>query len=177
MGKKLLVGWLMLGVVLLVPTTVSHAQTITTTDTRVLDYELPYPGLLPDSPLYAIKSIRDSLVMLVTQGDLEKAKIYLELSDKEIAMADPLAKKGKIKLAVKMITESQESFTKVVSHVEKAEASKEKTDFISEIKKANLKHREAMETLMKDIPQGEMEEIQSLITANIEMEKQLQKLK
>lgn len=154
-----------------------QAQTITGFDTRVMDYQLPYPGLLPDNPLYLVKSLRNSALLLVTTDEYEKAQIMLNLSDKRIAMAKPLADKGKLSMSVESVAEAEDLFEKMLPVVEKIKEEDKKKEFILDIKKANLKHREEMETLMKELPQGEFEELQKLIEKNIELEKQIAAIK
>lgn len=56
-------------------------------------YNLPYPGILPDNPLYFIKAIRDQFLILGTRDNIKKAQLYLLYSDKRFAMAISLVKK------------------------------------------------------------------------------------
>lgn len=177
MVKKILVYGLLFLLTGMISAPTVQAQTITGFDTRVMDYQLPYPGLLPDNPLYLIKSLRNSVLLLVTTDDLEKAKIMLNLSDKRMAMAKPLADKGKLSMSVESVIEAEELFERMLPVVAKIEDQNKRSEFLIEIKKANLKHREEIETLMKEIPQGEIEELQKLIEKNIEIEKQISAIK
>ena len=63
-------------------------------------YELPYPGLLPDHPLYFIKSMRDKFLIFTTRDNQKKARLYLHLSDKHMSASLALVEKGKELLAV-----------------------------------------------------------------------------
>ncbi len=58
-------------------------------------YALPYPGLLPDNPLYFIKVIRDDLVGFFISDPLRKASFYLLQSDKRLAASSSLGKELK----------------------------------------------------------------------------------
>jgi hypothetical protein len=64
------------------------------------DYALPYPGLLPDHPLYFIKMIRDRIQLWFTVNAEAKTKLLLHYADKRIASALVLAENGKNGLAV-----------------------------------------------------------------------------
>src|SRR5580692_5886046 len=49
-----------------------------------VDYQLPYPGLLPDNPLYFLKMIRDNLTAFFIGKPLDKAQFDLLQSDKDV---------------------------------------------------------------------------------------------
>jgi hypothetical protein len=171
-----------LAIYVLSPVT-SRAQTITTFEAKILDYQLPYPGLLPDNPLYFVKDMRDSFLLFVAQDDLDRARVHLLLSDKSLAAAEPLAKKGKHQMSVEMVQKSQESFAKIPAIVTnakdkngKALTSDQKKEFLDQLRKANLKHRETIEDLMKEMPQGGVEQLQALLSKNVENGKAIEAL-
>ncbi len=45
-------------------------------------YVLPYPGILPDHPLYFLKAFRDRIVELLISDPVRKAEFYVLQSDK-----------------------------------------------------------------------------------------------
>lgn len=144
------------------------AQTITQFE-KVEDYDLPYPGLLPDNPLYVLKTMRDSVQLMLAGTPLEKAKVYLQLADKNVASAVELTRKGKHTLAVERVHKAQNLTTKAISAVEKEKESMnedERKQFIELIKKSNLKHRETIEMLMKEAPTGQVEALDKLRQEN-----------
>lgn len=49
---------------------------------------LPFPGMLPDHPLYPLKQARDNFMLLTTRAPLNKAQLYLHLADKNINAAN-----------------------------------------------------------------------------------------
>src|SRR3990167_744470 len=77
---------------------VNYSQQITLTKEKI-QYDLPYPGILPDHPLYVFKTTRDKILEFFTRGNIKKAELYLLFSDKRAKMSQELAKKGKSKLA------------------------------------------------------------------------------
>ncbi|MBF8250036.1 MAG: LPXTG-motif cell wall anchor protein, partial [Candidatus Levybacteria bacterium] len=60
------------------------AQTATPSSNQEVNYELPYPGLLPDSPLYFLRVTRDKLVSFLISDPLKKAEFDLLQADKRL---------------------------------------------------------------------------------------------
>jgi len=50
----------------------------------VSDYQLPYPGLLPDSPFYFLKMARDRIISLFISDPLKKAQFDILQADKRL---------------------------------------------------------------------------------------------
>jgi hypothetical protein len=74
--------------------TASAQESMTLQNQKVV-YDMPYPGLLPDSPLYFIKIVRDRATEFFTRDNIKKANLYLNYSDKRAVMSLKLAEKGK----------------------------------------------------------------------------------
>src|SRR5271154_6818482 len=55
----------------------SSSQTVTQ-----IDYQLPYPGMFPDNPLYFLKVFRDQLTAFFLSKPLDRAQFDLLQSDK-----------------------------------------------------------------------------------------------
>ena len=51
----------------------TYSQTITDNPQPKVLYNLPYPGLTPDNPLYFIKAVRDRIIDISTRDTLKKA--------------------------------------------------------------------------------------------------------
>lgn len=64
------------------------------------EYSLPYPGILPDHPLYFIKMIRDRVQLIFIRDPLAKAELMQHYASKRFAAALSLAESGKFGLAV-----------------------------------------------------------------------------
>jgi hypothetical protein len=52
-----------------------------------VDYTLSYPGLLPDSPLYFLKALRDKLVAMFISNPVTASTFDIQESDKRIEAA------------------------------------------------------------------------------------------
>lgn len=71
-----------------------------------VSYELPFPGILPDSPLYIFKVLRDGAVKLVINNDMTRARFYLLNAEKRMFAAKLLVDKHKDDLAVTTFSKS-----------------------------------------------------------------------
>lgn len=56
----------------------------------VQSYQLPYPGILPNHPLYGVKVLRDQMMEFFTRDSLKKAELDLLFADKRIGMAQSI---------------------------------------------------------------------------------------
>ncbi len=180
MIKKKIVFLLFLLFILLVPVTVyllEYPIKVEAAQEKVI-YNLPYPGILPDHPLYFLKAARDQLLDFVTRDNFKKAELYLLFSDKQIAMAQFLAKKGKNSLAISSLSKGEKYFLKITQVLteSKKQGSSPPSGFVEKLKLANSKHKEVAESLLKEIPQGAGHPIVEIIKLNEEIKSQLEKL-
>lgn len=139
-------------------------------------YNLPYPGLLPDHPLYIVKAIRDNLLALTTRDNVKKAELYLLLSDKRIAMALALAKKGKEKQAIEVAGKAEKYFFKIPLLLmnAKKQGAAASSEFVTTLKLSNAKHKEILENFLKELPQGLSDSINNVILLNEQVRKSLE---
>ncbi|MEK7634089.1 MAG: DUF5667 domain-containing protein [Patescibacteria group bacterium] len=130
-------------------------STVKTPQEKVI-YNLPYPGLLPDSPLYLTKIIRDRITDFLTRDNLKKAELYLLYSDKRVVMSLSLARKGKNQLAINTFTKGEKYFLKIPGLLvsAKKQGNQAPSNFIETLKLSNAKHKELIEELIKILPQG-----------------------
>lgn len=138
-------------------------------------YTLPYPGLLPDHPLYFAKVVRDRILEFTTRDTIKKAELYLLLSDKRLAMAMDLSVKGKDKLAVTTFSKAEKYFEKIQDLLitSKKQGVSPSADFINRLKMSNIKHRQIGEMFLKELPQGQADTIESSLELNGRIKKRL----
>lgn len=141
-------------------------------------YNLPYPGLLPDHPLYIFKILRDKITEFATRDNLKKAELYLLTSDKRIAMAQTLAKKGRDKLAVETFTKGEKYFFKIPGLLieSKKQGVSAPSGFVDMLKLSNAKHYEVGKNLVKDLPAGMNDSIMPALKLNEELKVKIEKL-
>lgn len=148
------------------------------TDEQKVKYNLPYPGILPDNPLYFVKSTRDKILEFITRDNIKKARLYLLFSDKKMSMALALEKKGKEKLAVQTVTQGEKEFAKLANILKSAkdQGSTPEGEFIMNIKLSNEKHSEIIQTLMKDVSTTESPNLNVVLKENEKIKKEMSKM-
>ncbi len=108
-----------------------------------VDYPLPYPGVLPDSPLWVFKDLRDRLVSFLLFDPLTKARYYLLLADKRLAAGITLINYGKNALGEKTIVEGEQYLQLAAEQgVRLAEQKPENRDYLGVLTIAIAKHQE-----------------------------------
>ncbi len=144
-------------------------------EAKKIEYVLPYPGILPDHPLYFLKAIRDRSLVFFTRDYIKKAQLYLLFSDKRINMALSLTKKGKWRLIASTISKGEKYALKMIQLLEesKKQGVSPEGEFVLKVKLSNEKHREAIETILKDAPQGERKAIEEVLRLNRQIEENL----
>lgn len=118
------------------------------TVTPTPEYALPYPGLMPDSPLYFLKVTRDRIISFLIADPLKKSEFNLLQADKRLGAGDYLIQKNNYDLA-------ESTFSKGLNYMEESldrleEAKKEGRDVkpMSERIRASLKkHQETFAEL------------------------------
>src|SRR3989338_5370865 len=58
--------------------------TVSPTPVILSDYTLPYPGLLPDHPLYNLKALRDKILLWFTKDEVKLVELNPLISHKKI---------------------------------------------------------------------------------------------
>ena len=156
----------------------NYSQQIVTTPENKVVYQLPYPGILPDHPLYFLKVTRDRVQAFLTRDNLKKAQLYLLYSDKRLAMAEALEKKGKVSLALSTLSKGEKYFLKIPPLLRQAaeQGTSPSTELVDRIKTSNQKHKEDIGAMFQEIPQGNQEELNGIMKITQSCQDQLQTL-
>lgn len=88
----------------------------------VVEYALPYPGILPDHPLYMFKKLRDQILERLISDPVRKMEFYMLQADKGVNTAVFLAAKQNDTLSDESLRLAQVHLAKAV---EKAKELKE----------------------------------------------------
>lgn len=107
-----------------------------------VDYPLPYPGMLPDNPLYFLKVVRDRAVTLVIRDPVKKGFYLLLLSDKRVAAGKMLLEKGKEGVGATTMIKAQDYFDQAVDIA----AKQRNEDLLMKLAVAGAKHEEILAT-------------------------------
>lgn len=82
-------------------------SSISITPVPTVEYSFPYPGILPDNPLYSLKTLRDKILIFFTNDGIKKTQLNLLLSDKRLMMGEILWEKGNSELSISTITKAE----------------------------------------------------------------------
>ena len=110
-----------------------------------VDYYLPYPGILPDHPLYWLKMIRDRSLLAFTKKPVDRFERLLLYADKRVGAAEALIEGGKTELGVTTATKAEKYLDQSVNQFEElAKSGRATPEINSKITKALLKHEEIL---------------------------------
>lgn len=154
------------------------SDTLVKTPQEKVIYNLPYPGLLPDSPLYITKIMRDKITDFLTRDNLKKAELYLLYSDKRTSMSLVLASKGKSQLAIDTFVKGEKYFLKIPELLRSAkkQGAQAPSSFVETLKLSNAKHKELIEELIKILPQGLNQSLTQLSDLNQQVRSEIESL-
>jgi len=147
-------------------------------DSRI-QYELPYPGILPGHPLYVFKAFRDKILDWSTRDLGKKAELFLNISDKRLSMAYSLAGSNNGKLAVTTLSKAEKYFERIPQLMAdmKSQGSGPESGLVAKTKLSISKHREMIMTIQRQLPQGYEKEIAEILGRNASTAKALEKFK
>ncbi len=122
---------------------------------KEVDYYLPYPGILPDHPLYWLKMIRDRILLILAKEPTARFQRLLLYADKRIGAAEALIKGRKETLGVSTATKAEKYLQQAVEAAEKLKEEGKLTAIASDqIKKAVEKHNQLLGELLAETRQG-----------------------
>jgi len=114
-----------------------------------INYSLPYPGILPDHPLYWLKMVRDRVTLILTRDSLKRFDLLLLYADKRLSAGQALISRNQVSLGVTTITKAEkylhQAFAQLQVH-EKVPVDKKET-----LAKAYLKHKEVIKSLKENV--------------------------
>jgi len=115
-----------------------------------IQYPLPYPGrILPDSPLWSLKALRDNLWLLINTDPTKEAELKLLFADKRIGSALLLFEKGDYSQGFSSLTKAEKYLEEAsVQIVGNKSSGIESTDLFTRLAGSALKHYEVTNTLL-----------------------------
>jgi hypothetical protein len=120
-----------------------------------VDYFLVYPGILPDSPLYKVKMVRDQVWVWLTTGAIERANLFLLYADKRLGAGKALIEGNKAGLGISTILKGEKYLEKAIAETQKAKKEGKDINVLGgKLRTALLKHEEVLLTL-KERASGE----------------------
>lgn len=113
-----------------------------------VDYQLPYPGLLPDNPFYFLKAFRDQLTEFFLSKPLDRAQFDLLQSDKNTEASYLLVTQeaNKTDLALTTFSQGEDDFSKAIDQV--STAKKQGYSILDMSKKLDLSNQKHLQILL-----------------------------
>lgn len=157
-----------LGIVLACNVAATYAQETIPTPTPVqntsvfVEYDLAFPGMLPDNPLYKLKVLRDKIIASSIFNPLKKIDFYVLQTDKGILATAMLIDKNKIDLAGSTALKAENNFTLISTQLYML-PKKPNKDFFKRLKTAGLKHQEVLNSIIKRVPKDKQKTFENVI--------------
>ncbi|KKT75798.1 MAG: Fibronectin type III domain-containing protein [Microgenomates group bacterium GW2011_GWA2_44_7] len=130
---------------------ITVAITSPTVSPTPINYILPYPGILPDSPLWVFKALRDRLILLLAWDSVSKVEKELLLADKRLKAAEALIEGGKMSLGVSTAIKGEKYLLDAVTLWDKT--GNHKPDRQDQLERALAKHKEILIVLKEKSPE------------------------
>lgn len=124
-------------------------------ETINIEYYLAYPGrVLPDSPLWPLKALRDRIWLWITTNPSRKAELKLLFADKRVSMSKILFEKEKPEIGYSTLTKAEKYLEEAVNQEKQNRAEGIDTgEFLQRLAKASLKHAQIIEEILEIAPE------------------------
>jgi hypothetical protein len=114
-----------------------------------VDYSFPYPGILPDHPLYFLKSLRDQILLFVTRNPLKKSNLFLLIADKKLMMGYVFFERGLPEPGAKITVEAEKELLTAGNVLSPLVKSGEfPPGFLDRMELASQKHKEVIDNFL-----------------------------
>ena len=113
-------------------------------------YLLPYPGILPDHPLYWAKMIRDRIRLWVTTSPADKLDLLILYADKRLGAGKALIDGNKKSLGVTTITKAAKYLERAAA--EEAKITAGNNEFKNKLRLSAQKHQEVLNEIKAALP-------------------------
>jgi len=132
--------------------TVSPSVTPLPSPKPEIQYYLPYPGILPDHPLYPLKMVRDRIWLWLTTNSLRKVEVLLLFADKRLGAGKALIEGNKVSLGLTTIEKAEKYLERAVNQLEREKTKGPELGKLGEkLKTASQKHEEIIAELKENL--------------------------
>ncbi len=131
-----------------------------------VEYTLPYPGILPDHPLFFLKSWRDKILCTLISNPTRRVEYHQLLADKYLNMGIFLVEKQNKNLAVDTIETVIEHDQDIKKHLDKLPSANEdqNRNIKSRFEKSLSKQEEVVLKLLGQFEGEEKKRLSAVIT-------------
>ncbi len=128
----------------------SPVPTVPTPPPQRIDYALPYPGILPDNPLYFLKALRDRILDFLIVDSAKKAEFYVLQADKRLGMGVVLFEQRKTQLAQETVSKGEKYLVQAQSFAMAYKSSGKVVPgyLLDRLTKSAAKHEEVIKELI-----------------------------
>lgn len=143
-----------------------------------VDYTMPYPGLLPDNPLYSLKIFRDQFITFLLSNPVKKGRFELLQADKHIQAGYLLiSKENKGTLAVTTISKGNNYFDMAIGSITDAKKQgMDIGDLLQQLSRSNLKHTEILTSILPEVKGSDKTQLKSELGRIQIFQKRLEKM-
>lgn len=140
---------------------VSPTPSVAPTQTPV-KYDLAFPGMLPDNPLYKLKILRDKITLGLISDPMKKMDYYLLLADKGILASAMLIDKKEANLAIQTAYKAENNYT-LLTYELKGLRKKPNEKYFKKLETAALKHQQVLASLEKKVSKDQKKSLEQII--------------
>ncbi|MGI8419131.1 MAG: DUF5667 domain-containing protein [Candidatus Levyibacteriota bacterium] len=141
-------------------------------------YQLPYPGMLPDNPLYFLKSFRDNMIGFFIGKPIDKADFMLLQSDKQVSASSMLVSQTKIDLAASAFSQAQDYFDEAIEQTVNAhKQGMNITEMTKKLAEANQKHFQVLDEIDQQLSEADKKKFQKAQNKETDLAKKIKGLK
>lgn len=145
-----------------------------------IDYALPYPGILPGTPVYPLKVLRDRIVEFFISDPLKRAEFYLRQGDKHLSAGELLVIKDRknYSLAESTISKGENYMERSLSQIPTIQAIQlEEIELLNRLSTAFKKHQQVIKNLEENAPPDVKTGLEKSRQRAAEMQKRVDLLK
>ncbi len=144
------------------PTPVTDDVQNQATSSVTVKYDLAYPGMLPDNPLYKLKQLRDKIAAGLISDPKKKVEFYLLMADKGILASAMLVDKKNVSLAKDTALKAEHNMTLLTYQLGRF-PKKLDDSLYQKLKQASLKHQEVLTSLSKRVSKKDKDTFDKVI--------------
>lgn len=146
---------------------------------NVDEYQLPYPGILPDNPLYPVKALRDRLVNFLISDPLKKAEFNILQADKRLQAGVYLIDRSKKHdLAIDTISKGENYFADaIIKTLDSQKQGLPAGGILDKLKKSAVKHKKTITEIIKKAPADKKSDYQILLKRIEKNQSEVNKIK
>lgn len=135
---------------------------LVTSRVYAFDYELAWPGILPDHPLYKVKVLRNKIIERMIIHPSKKVEFHLLMSDKTIYASKLMFEKGNIPLAKDTALKGENYYSMLVQDYNQTLLANENIPMWldKKITRAAIKHQEIFQELQGKAEDSDKETFQ-----------------